>query len=73
LWTRELYSGHLRIVGTDGPVATWKQPDGDCTPSGIRAIAASPDGAIWVTDGKTFGRVTPNGYTPLSSCKTADA
>ncbi|AKM00429.1 hypothetical protein [Burkholderia pyrrocinia] len=73
LWTRERYSGHVRIVGADGSVATWKQPDGDCTPSGIRAIAASPDGAIWVTDGKTFGRVTPNGYTPLSSCKTADA
>ncbi|HIC7212755.1 NHL repeat-containing protein [Burkholderia stabilis] len=73
LWTREQYSGHLRIVGADGSVATWKQPDGDCTPSGIRAIAASPDGAIWITDGKTFGHVTPDGYTPLPSCKAADA
>ncbi|MGU3775879.1 hypothetical protein [Burkholderia metallica] len=73
LWTLEQYSGHLRIVGADGSVATWKQPDGDCTPSGIRAIAASPDGAIWITDGKTFGHVTPNGYSPSSSCKTADA
>ncbi|VWD03636.1 Virginiamycin B lyase [Burkholderia lata] len=73
LWTLEQYSGHLRIVGADGSVATWKQPDGDCTPSGIRAIAASPDGAIWITDGKKFGHATPTGYTPLPSCKTADA
>ncbi|KFG96315.1 hypothetical protein GQ56_0115845 [Burkholderia paludis] len=73
LWTLEQYTGHLRIVGTDGSVATWKQPDGDCMPAGIRAIAASPDGAIWMTDGKTFGHVTPAGYTPLVSCGAADA
>lgn len=73
LWTLERYSRRLRIVDANGSVATWKQPDGDCAPLGIRAIAASPDGAIWVTDGKTFGHVTPNGYTPLSSCTSADA
>ncbi|MDF3081929.1 NHL repeat-containing protein [Burkholderia sola] len=73
LWTLERYSRRLRIVDANGSVATWKQPDGDCAPLGIRAIAASPDGAIWVTDGKTFGHVTPNGYTPLSSCTSAEA
>ncbi|QQK03295.1 hypothetical protein DIE14_35140 [Burkholderia sp. Bp9017] len=74
LWTLSRYSDHLRIVGTDGSVVTWTpQSDGDCALSGIRAIAASPTGEIWVTDGKTFGHVTPTGYVALPACRTGGA